>query len=152
MNQIITIIKRKITELTQNQDRKVREELENAFLSDEILVKIEDTQKRIDKLSREVEGLRKQNHAYSERYEKKEIESLEADKESLRGRIKELSDENKRLEAEKNELEAGLDSYLKSSPEESIKTIVSVNAAQVAQEKEQQRVEEELAAVRKLLE
>lgn len=218
MNQIITIIKRKITELAKN--RSQQQVLEDALLKDnEILDEIETTKKIIDKLSREAEGLRKQNHAYSERYEEKErdirrlddqlieshnknanlktkieiledenrelkseknatsegvtsprkpkknsvnkefeeakeeIESLEEDKKILRQKIKELSDENKALKEEKNELEAGLDNYyFKPSPEESIKTIVSENAARVAQEKEQERIREKLVEAQRLLE
>ena len=108
MNQIITIIKRKITELTQNQDRKVREELENAFLSVEILVKIEDAEKRIDELSQEVEGLRRQNLVYSERYEEKERDIRRLDEQLI-----ESNDKNAKQKAE---IESGNKHRLRNHP------------------------------------
>jgi len=77
---------------------------------------------------------------------------LEATKERLLKKNNELNNENKKFQAEITKLERDLESYVNPDAQATIKTVVSENAARVAQEKGKEKVKEELVVARQLLE
>src|SRR6185437_110143 len=80
--------------------------------------------------------------------EKQKVGNLEATKERLLKKNDELNDENKKFQAEIAKLEGVLEGYANPGARATIKTVVSENVARVAQEKEREKVKEELVAAR----
>jgi len=122
MNQIIKIIKNKISEATQ--DKGQRQTLENIFLNDNaILNAIESFEARINELELESEALRKNENILSEQSKRNfeennklnnDIIRLDGDlinhieeNNKLKVKIERLEDENRELKNQKNDANGG---------------------------------------------